>query len=391
MKIVGIYETSVGIDSLMRNAVIDFSEMTASIVAIETDIIRDGRPVIGLGFGSNGRYAQGGILRERLIPRLMKAGERDLKKEERENFDPHKAWSIMMANEKPGGHGERSVAVGVIDMALWDAVAKIEEKPLYRLLAERYRDGKPDQHVAVYAAGGYYYPDKKLAGLQDELRSYRDMGYTSVKIKVGGVPLADDLKRIEAALDVVDQPDQLAIDANARFDVRSAIEFAEAIDEYGLKWYEEPCDPLDYHALAEVASACRTPMATGENLFSCIDTQNLIRYGGLRPNIDTLQMDPALSCGLVEYLRILDTLEAAGWSRTRCVPHGGHQFALHLAAGLGLGGAEAYPSVFGPFAGFADHIDVSRGLTTPGESPGIGIEDKADLMVHFDELLAARC
>src|SRR3546814_3589645 len=83
-----------------------------------------------------------------------------------------------MTNEKPGGHGERSVAVGVLDMAVWDAAAKIAGVPLYRLLADRYRGGEADDRVFVYAAGGYYYPGKDQEGLRNEFRRYLDLGYT---------------------------------------------------------------------------------------------------------------------------------------------------------------------------------------------------------------------
>ena len=126
MKITAIRDLVVPIRSDIRNAFIDFSQMTASIVGIQSDIIRDGKPLIGYGFNSNGRYSQSGILRDRFIPRLLKAAPDALLNEAGDNFDPARAWDIMMANEKPGGHGERSVAVGVLDMALWDLVAKIE-------------------------------------------------------------------------------------------------------------------------------------------------------------------------------------------------------------------------------------------------------------------------
>ena len=125
----------------MLQAYIDFSKMTASVVAVVTDVKRNGKRVVGYGFNSNGRYAQSGLLRERFIPRIMAARSSDLVNDSGDNLDPHKIWACAMANEKPGGHGERSVAVGVLDMAVWDAVAKIEQKPLYRLLGERYRGG----------------------------------------------------------------------------------------------------------------------------------------------------------------------------------------------------------------------------------------------------------
>ena len=106
----------------------------------------------------------------------------------------------------------------------------------------------------------------------------------------------------------------------------------------------------------------------------------------MRPAIDWLQMDPALSYGLVEYLRTLEALAAHGWSPGRCVPHGGHQFALHIAAGLGLGGNESYPGVFQPFGGFADTTPVRAGRVRPSECPGIGFEEKAALIELFRKI-----
>jgi L-alanine-DL-glutamate epimerase-like enolase superfamily enzyme len=252
----------------------------------------------------------------------------------------------MMANEKPGGHGERSVAVGVLDMALWDLVGKIECKPLCAVLAERYRRCEAEAEVYVYAAGGYYYPGEGTERLQDEMRGYLDLGYDTVKMKIGGAPLQEDVRRIEAVLDLVGDGRHLAVDANGRFDEAAALRYGEALAPYGLKWYEEPGDPLDFELNRTVSEASTTPIATGENLFSHQDARNLIRYGGLRAERDFLQMDPALSYGLVEYLRTIDMIERHGWSRRRCIPHGGHQFALHIAAGLGLGGNESYPGVF---------------------------------------------
>ena len=386
MRITAIRDLVVPIKSSIRNAFIDFSQMTVSIVGIRSDVIRDGEPVIGYGFNSNGRYSQSGILRDRFIPRLLKAEPEALLSEKGDNFDPVKAWDIMMANEKPGGHGERSVAVGVLDMALWDLVAKIEGLPLYQLLGQRYRGGAVDERVFIYAAGGYYYPGKGLTALQDEIKTYLDMGYGNVKIKIGGASLDEDRRRIEAALNVVGGGSALAVDANGRFNLKRALQYAEALESYELFWYEEAGDPLDYLLNAALARATSLPLATGENLFSTIDAANLIRYGGMRPGVDFLQFDPALSYGLVEYLRTLDMLAEYGWSPRRCIPHGGHQFALHIAAGLGLYGNESYPHVFQPFGGFGDDIPVRDGRIQPPQVPGIGFELKTDLMAELEKL-----
>src|SRR6201997_3729954 len=170
------------IASPIRNAYIDFSKMTASLVAVVTDVVRDGRRVVGYGFNSNGRYGQGGLIRERFRNRILEARPESLLDDEGTNLDPHRIWAAMMANEKPGGHGERSVAVGTVDMAVWDAVAKVAGKPLFRLLAEdNGREANP--RVFVYAAGGYYYPGKGLSMLRSEMRGYLDRGYNVVKMK----------------------------------------------------------------------------------------------------------------------------------------------------------------------------------------------------------------
>lgn len=386
MKIVDIREITKPIASPIRNAYIDFSKMTLSMVAVITDVIRDGHPVIGYGFNSNGRYGQGSLIRERFRPRIMEADPQTLLDTVRDNLDPQRIWDRMMTNEKPGGHGERSVAVGTIDMAIWDAVAKIEEKPLYQLLAERYGNGVPQRKVFVYAAGGYYYPGKDNLQLQEEMKSYTDRGYTVVKMKIGGASLAEDQKRIEDVLKVLKPGQSLAVDANGRFDLQTAITYAKVLSNYELFWYEEPGDPLDFELQAKLAHHFTGSMATGENLFSMQDARNLIRYGGMRPDRDWLQFDCALSYGLVEYLRTLEMLSNYGWSSKRCIPHGGHQMSLNIAAGLGLGGNESYPDLFQPFGGFPDGVTVVDGHVDLPELPGIGFEGKADLYKEMASL-----
>jgi L-alanine-DL-glutamate epimerase-like enolase superfamily enzyme len=297
-----------------------------------------------------------------------------------DNLDPRKIWAAMMANEKPGGHGERSVAVGVVDMAVWDAVAKIAGVPLYRYLADSEGDGTVDDSVFVYAAGGYYYPGKDNSALKEEMRRYRAMGYEVVKMKIGGAPLDEDIARIEAVLEIVGEGKYLAVDANGRFGLETAIRYAEAMEPYKLFWYEEAGDPLDYALQAELAKHYSGAMATGENLFSHQDARNLLRYGGLRPDRDWLQFDCALSYGLVEYLRTLALLGDHGFSSRNLVPHGGHQLSLNIAAGLKLGGNESYPEVFAPFGGFADDTHVENGRIPLPDASGIGFEKKSALI-----------
>ncbi len=378
MRIVDIVEKTVSLKSDIRNAYVDFSQMTCSVVAIVTDVVRNGRPIVGYGFNSNGRYGQGALMRDRFIPRILAAKPEDLIGADG-FIDPLHVNRIMRVNEKPGGHGERSVAVGTIDMALWDALAKAHDVPLWKLLADRYNDGQADASVFVYAAGGYYYPGKGLEALQEEMRGYLDLGYDVVKMKIGGDDIDTDQARIEAVLEVVGDGRRLAVDANGRFDLETAIAYADMLSPYDLFWYEEAGDPLDYRLQAVLGEIYPGPMATGENLFSVQDAHNLIRYAGMRSDRDWLQFDPPLSYGLVEYLDVLDMLRASGWSPRRCVPHGGHQFALNMAAGLGLGGNESYPGIFQPFGGFADASQVTDGRIKLPDAPGVGFELKSTL------------
>lgn len=378
MRILEIREKTLPIASPIRNSHIDFSKMTLSLVAIVTDVVRDARRVIGYGFNSNGRYGQGALIRERFAPRILEADPKSLLDGSGDNLDPDRVWAAMMRNEKPGGHGERSVAVGTLDMAVWDAVAKIEEKPLFRLLAERHHR-EADPRVFVYAAGGYYAPEKWRETLCAEMRRYVDLGYRVVKMKIGGASIDEDERRIEAVLEEIGKEAQLAVDANGRFDLETAVAYAKMLRKYPLFWFEEAGDPLDYELQAALAEFYPGAMATGENLFSHQDARNLLRYAGMRPDRDWLQFDCALSYGLCEYQRTLEVIKDAGWSAKRCIPHGGHQMSLNIAAGLGLGGNEDYPDLFQPFGGFPDGVRVEDGFVTLPELPGLGFEGKARL------------
>jgi len=385
MRIVSVKQDIAPIASDIANAYIDFSKMTASIVAVTVEG-EGGLRATGYGFNSNGRYAQPGLLAERFVPRLLEASEAQITAPDG-TLDPAGAWAAMMKNEKPGGHGERSVAVGVLDMALWDACAKLARLPLWKLLANRFNGGVADDAAWVYAAGGYYYPGKGVNALIEEMKRYLGLGYTTVKMKIGGAPgtplneaLAEDMARTTAVVKLLGgDGSKLAVDVNGRFGLHAALSYAAALAPMNLRWYEEPLDPLDYATHATLAEHYAPPIATGENLFSMLDCRNLIRHGGLRPDRDILQFDPALSYGLVEYLRTLDMLASHGWSRRRCVPHGGHQFALNIAVGLGLGGNESYPEVFAPFGGFADDLPVVDGRVAMPTIPGIGFEAKNPL------------
>jgi D(-)-tartrate dehydratase len=380
MRIVDIRECAIPLKSEIRNSSFDFSEMTTSVVAVITDVVRDREPVVGFAFNSTGRYACGAAMRARFIPRILSADPQSLLDETHANFDPERILAVMMQREKSGGHSERSIAIGTIEVAVWDAAAKIAGKPLHRLLAERYNGGRIANRVFCYVGGGWYAPGQTVKDLQDEMRRHLDAGYTMVKMKVGGLPLAEDVRRVEAVKTILPAHTQLAVDANAKFGREEAFAYAKALAPFRLRWFEEPCDPLDFALLAEIAARYEPPLATGENLFSTQDVENLVRFGGLQPDrSDVIQVDPPQAYGIAQYARTVAMLERRSWPRSALFPHGGNQMALAIAAGFGLGGAESYPGVFGAFGGFADDANLDDGYITLSERPGIGFEGQSAL------------
>ncbi|CAB3760736.1 enolase C-terminal domain-like protein [Paraburkholderia humisilvae] len=388
MRITAVREISVPLEGNVANALVSFAEHDVSLVALHTDVIRNGKPLIGYAFDSIGRFAQGGILRDRMIPRLVAAAPDSLLDASGAGFDPETVLKTVLRNEKPGGHGDRAAAAGAIELAVWDLNAKLRDEPAHVTIARRFdRRGKAEG-VDVYAAGGYYYPEESTQRLADEFDRYREMGFDAFKMKIGGASLVQDLARIEAALSVAGAGQRLAVDANGRFDLDTALAYAEAIAPYDLRWYEEIGDPLDFDLNRQVAQAYAGRIATGENLFSLADVKNLALFGGMRPGKDVFQMDAGLAYGLTEYARMIELIENRGFDRAHAYPHGGHLINLHIAVGLELGGCEAYPGVFQPFGGYPAGCGIGGGLVRPTDAAGFGLEEKDGLRPWLERLAA---
>jgi L-alanine-DL-glutamate epimerase-like enolase superfamily enzyme len=387
MRIVEVRERTLPI-SRYADPAIPSGGLTTSAVAVITDVVRGGRRVIGYGFASIGRFGQAGLIRERFAPRLLAARDADLVDQNGTNLDPFRAWKLMMAGEKPGGHGERCVAIGTLDMALWDAAAKIAGVPLYRYLGDRLGMKNGRSRVNVYAGGGYYYPSDDVSRLRDEVHRITELGYQRVKIKIGGVPLQQDLRRIETAAGLLPDAGHLAVDAIYAYTRTTSMEAAAALRPLGIWWFEDICDPLDFETLAAVAAKYAGPIAAGEALFSAAEANLLDRCGGLRSDRDILLFDPVHCYGLPGYLQIVELLEARGWARAAFWPHGGHLFCSHVVAALGLGGAEVNPLCFQPFGGYGDAMMVTDGAIELPSAPGIGFEQKRRLREMFETLAA---
>ena len=388
MRIVDIRETAVPLKSTLANSSIDFSEMTTSVVAVITDVKRSGKPVCGFAFNSTGRYACGAQMRARFIPRILKASPDSLL-DAAGNFAPEKILAVMLQNEKSGGHSERSVGIGTIEVAIWDAVAKIADKPLHRVLAERFNGGKIADKVFCYVGGGWYAPGKTTKDLQDEMRRHLDAGYTMVKMKVGGMPLADDLARVEAVKSILPAGALLAVDANSKFDRTEALclcaragrrspcagSRSRAIRSTSRCSPRSPASTVRRSRPARTCSRRRTWKTSSASAASSPSATTSSR---------SIRRRPTASCSM----RAPSTCWRATVGRAACMfPHGGNQMSLAIAAGFGLGGAESYPGVFGDFGGFADDARIENGFISLSDRPGIGFEGQARLYKIMRDLV----
>ena len=407
MKIVAIHEATLPIGSAMRNASIAFDQMTASALVIRTDESIGGEALVGLAFDSIGRYGKGGLLRERFIPRLLAAPPEALR-DDQGLIDPARCVAVLMRGEKQGGHGERPGAVGLLDAALWDLRAKQMGLPLWQCLRESTGHmgssatapvtanasapvpataaaAATPPRIATYASCGHFTDNPDPQALRDEVAQCLAWGYTTVKIKLSGRDARLDAQRIQSALNAGLSAAQLAVDLNGQWDARCTDVLA-VLAAQPLAWVEEPTPALDYAALAAFCKGYVGPVATGENLFSADDATNLLRYGGLRPAHDRLQMDISLSYGVGEYRAMIERAQSMGWSRQAFWPHAGHLFAAHVVAGLGLGSHESAPDAARLYGGFWDGVPVVDGHIGLPPHPGVGFEHKANIMAVFDQL-----
>lgn len=387
MRIVDVRECTVPVGAAMRNAAISFETMTASALAIVAEL--DGRRLAGYAFDSIGRYAKGGLLRERFIPRLLGAAPASLC-DNTGLIEPEACARALMVNEKGGGHGERPGAVALVEAAAWDLRAKLQGLPLWKSIAGRYANRGAEPRIRAYASCGHYRPGEEDS-LAQEVRSALDAGYRCVKIKLSGWDPRDDLRRLEAASAVL-RGASLAVDLNGRLPADRARAWFAAVAPFKLAWIEEPAPPLDYKLLAHYAGLSPAPLATGENLFSFDDARNLLRYGGLWPERDLIQIDPLLAYGVGEYVRVLDLFESGpegpSWPRRAFAPHAGHLFAAHCVAALGLGMAEVAPDAGLPYGGLWSGVRAVDGTITIPELPGVGFEAKPNLYALLAPLSA---
>jgi hypothetical protein len=379
VRIVDIREITKPI-SPIRNAFIDFSKMTLSLVAVVTDVIRDGKPVVGYGFNSNGRYGQGGP-----DPRALRAApargrrRQPARRQRRQPRSRTRSGRCMMTNEKPGGHGERSVAVGTIDMAVWDAVAKIAGQPLHACWPSVTATARPTRGCSSTRPAATTTPARASTGC-GEMQGYLDRGYTrrqdEDRRRAAGTRTAPHrggaamLGPGPAAGGGCQRPLRPAEDRRSPTPRRCASTRCSGTRKPATRSTTR-CRP-SWRALRRADGDRREPVLDAGRA----QPDPLRRHA---PDRDWLQFDCALSYGLVEYLRTLDMLKDA---RLVAPPLHAARRAPDVAEHRRRPGPGRQRELPGPVPALRRLPRRRAGGERPRHLPplpGIGFEGKADL------------
>ena len=219
---------------------------TTGLVKLTTDA-----GVVGWGEGCTGPAAA--VIGEIFAPLLLGADPRN------RNLIWQQLFSTLYnANQAVGFGGS---ALSAIDIALWDIAGQVAAQPIAALLG-----GCVREKVAVYATGLYYTKDEFPTKLIAEAKGYVDAGYQGMKTKVGGLPIAEDVKRVAALRQAIGSEIQLMVDANEGYNATSAIRIGRQLADLDLRWFEEPVNAQDLAGYAQVKAALPMALAGGEAL-----------------------------------------------------------------------------------------------------------------------------
>jgi len=263
--------------------------------------------------------------------------------------------------------GAAWAALSAIDIALWDALGKMLGQPVCNLL------GCERRRVYAYASAGLYGPAKTESDLAAEMRSYVDLGFRAVKIKVGGAPLAEDLRRVAAVREAIGPEIRFMVDALYALSVADALRMSRALEKYDVHFLEAPVVPEDIAGLARVAAAGPVPVAGNEFAYGLDGFRRIIEADA----VSYVHLDAILCGGISEGQRI------AALAASRHLPCSFHaaSSAVCFAANLQL--AASVPNVDSIefhmlhrmlFDQLADgHFRLEEGRVVVPDAPGIGL------------------
>lgn len=331
-------------------SIYDISHFELVTCEIETDT-----GVTGFGFtytvGRGGSPVRA-ALEDEIIPQLVGRDGREV----------DAIWSALRtALHFVGTGGVTAVAIAAADIAIWDALAKDAELPLYRLL------GAHRSEIPAYASGvnAAYTLDQLVA----QMTEFRDAGFTAMKMKVGR-PLDEDAERLRAVREAIGPSCSLLVDANMAWDVAEAGRRVRMLEELGVAWLEEPLSPDDVHGHAELQRSTSIPLASGETLFSPSQFADYLRRDAIR-----IAQPDVIRLGVSGWLRAARLAEAF---HVPVAPHFIGEIHVHLACAI-------------PNAMILEHLplferllerplDIRDGIARPFETPGHGMALAADVV-----------
>ncbi|HEY4152337.1 MAG TPA: mandelate racemase/muconate lactonizing enzyme family protein [Pseudolysinimonas sp.] len=282
---------------------------------------------------------------------------------------PSRAWGdLYQETLLIGRRGWVLRAISAVDIAMWDLLGQLTGKPLSTLL------GGTTDRVAAYASGGYYREGDPLENIDREIGRYLELGFTDVKIKVGGLSLDVDVKRVERVRELIGPLGRVALDANNAWkSPHDAIRFARRVEHCDPWWLEEPLAPDDIPGHAVIAAALDMPVATGEIHSTRWDFRHLIEAHAA----DILQPDVAVIGGVSEWIRVAHTASTFG---LRVAPHWHQDIHVHLAAAVDNCLAVEW------FDQVQDIVNIDRFLTTPlrAENGVLTVPDRSGIGLEID-------
>ena len=340
------------------------------LVRVYTD---EGIVGIGEAHGS-GVYStdEGGAMRPGVAARAVTDGIKPLLMGE-DPRDNERLWGKMFSMTHQRGWSQSGwsrqevlTAIAGVDIALWDIKGKAANMPVYKLL------GGYTNKARCYVTGGYYQEGKTESDLVRECEGYADMGYTAIKLKVGGVGLEEDIRRVEAVRSALGPGIDIMLDANEGWDVPTSIRAAKSLEPVGIYWLEEPVHWYDrVEGLRQVADATTIPIASGEQLLHRWEARDLVMRGG----IQFLQFDCTRASGITDYLKIAGMCAS---QNIRMAPHHDPQIHGHLVAAMPNGEIlETFPDpardpIWSEL--FSQRPEIKQGELTLLDKPGWGLE-----------------
>jgi len=289
-------------------------------------------------------------------------------------IDVERLWHKMWVPKLVGRRGLTTRAIAGIDIALWDLRAKVAGMPLYKMLGG-FRNRMP-----TYVAGGYYEDGKGLKELQQEMLDNVELGAKAVKMKIGAVPIREDVERVKAVREAIGPDVSLLVDANCAYRAYEAVQIAKRMEEYDIFWFEEPVAPDDYEGHKRLADMTIIPIASGENEYTRYGFRDLIATGA----VPILNADAKVLGGVTEWMKVAALAQAHD---LRIAPHGSQDIHIHLVSAISNGLIlEYYRDSTDPMHGkiLKETLRLNDdGTVSPTESPGIGVDPNYEFLEQY--------